>query len=324
MIPGVVAGSPQATALAAALYIQGYAGNQRLGKSLDSGATISIASGDFSTPSYVLALKSGRVLCFAGNVVRKTDDEGMSVVVIDNIDATFGSVGALCGGVVLWASNGSKPGVARGLSNGDIWDRAPLSEPIAIVGAMPTLAVAIANTSKPAVSTDQGAAWSPFGGRLDSGSPDFNPTTTPAATDNTRIMFAGSTWGGSYGVSDFIPAVATTLDGINFSITKVQAVPSSGHVKALARGGQVWVAVLSSGDIYKKLTNDPIWTYVTTIASAGSGSVFLQFTGTGFVLVASPQSSPQIFAGSINGDSWEEMPPPGFTTISSVSARSAD
>lgn len=260
----------------------------------------------------VLALSGGRLLIAAGSGVRYADDDAANWALVTP-GITFGNGMAASGSTVIAGLSGN--GIGLSTDAGPTWSTVGPSIPFTHFGIRPGLAVALANTSQPSYSTDGGPTWSALGGRLDSTAESFNPFSQGVANGST-IMFGGNRWAGPLGVSNFVPGIARTTDGISFFMPVVSLVPADGTVSVLIAGEpDEWVAATTSGAIFYTVNNGTNWTRATS--TLGVAAATGAYSGGTFTL-GGGNAGAGVIKESTDKDNWTTATQPLTHSVSTL------
>lgn len=231
----------------------------------------------FGGVSETVPVPGERIICCQGSFARYSDDTINWTIV--GLSEAVGSSSPLIsvGDSVIAGLSG--PGVMRSLDRGLTWDKTVLTKVISALGAIPGLLVALSNITEPGYSTDDGVTFSAFGPRLDTQPEAFSPSGRGYGGAGV-VAFGGQMWGGPLGLSAFIPCIAYTSDGINFSYSPVEIVniSTSGNISLLVygeiAGNPRWIAVSTSGFIYTSTSIAGPWTKSVTVMPTPSCADF--------------------------------------------------
>ena len=268
----------------------------RLSASLDSSSWGSpVTPTGVSTLVKLLGLASGRLIAPHGVTTRRSDDDGATWASVTNPASQLseGKPILTAAGTILVPVSGNN-GMLRSTDNGSSYARVGTGKSAMRIGHRSGLTVSLANTTAPMYSTNDGSTWSALGARLDTMAEAFNAVSANGVGVGTRVIFGGQIWGGPYGVSSFIPAVARTANGTVWDFSPVSMTPN-GSILALAYSGSRLVAATNAGAIYRSDDDGVTWTLCT--GSVGAAPSAAEWDGAHFVIVGGTS------AGKIVGSS---------------------
>ena len=268
----------------------------RLSASMDSSSWGSpITPSGITVSNTILGLASGRLIAPHGSVTARSDDDGATWTSVTNPSSQLseGKPILTAAGSILVPVSGNN-GMLRSTNNGSSYARVGTGKSALRIGHRSGLTVSLASTSAPMYSSNDGSTWSALGARLDTTAEAFNPASAKGVGVGTRVIFGGQIWGGPYGVSSFIPAVARTTNGTSWDFHPVSMTPN-GSILALAYSGSRLVAATNAGAIYRSDDDGVTWTLCT--GSVGAAPSAAEWDGAHFVIVGGTS------AGKIVGSS---------------------
>lgn len=277
--------------------------------------TVTSPNADFASHN---VLATGRIVYVTGPTTARYSDDGgatATMVTIPEIN-TAGYSGIYRFGGRLFIPTKNANGLLASADNGASYTAKSSGSNSMCLAGKTGLLVMLSTTSQPKYSADLGETWSEYGPRLDEGTPTFEPGVQFGASDGTNVVFGGNSFQSEVG---FCPAVASTTDGIAFTITKLSnSIVDS--VVSIVYGNGLWACGTNAGRVYTSATLAGPWTLVTNVGLR-LGSI--AFNNSRFFFATTNSTPGKAYYSTSTVESLIEMSNPFLGGIDWVAVRPA-